>query len=425
MHGTLTINGTNGEQTKQDLFRLTIFDVIKQLKHAEQLKFTPAEKTGQGYFDIVLMVYRDCQYSPDEEVIALIPIFDKTIQNLFRDESKKEHLKNLGATDVDFALLLNNFDFLNEPIDNQGQSIPNIYENAKNCRFFDLWRKFYGENINPYMYTHISLKSGEKFPLFLPYLTHFETNPDIESPETCMVIIQDLGGKTWNYNIANREYKLTKPLFDACILYGDGGHNLSFEPDYIKNVFTEDRLQNLKDLNLKFLFFRIHAHDNSEEKKLQKLIEFLPDDIAQETVYFLQACHSGQYHKNWNKLHKNSYLITSAAEDESSGFTDYNVEVLNKYFNNRDLNVNGFVKFFNDNYKHSTPHISGNINGKEICNMSVKEYVTSLAIKDLIVTDTNDITEASVTIIIDNSNSPLNEESHEIQTSGDIVEITE
>ena len=315
------------------------------------------------------MVYRDYENDPSEEITALMPIFYKKMRELFGDETKKEHLKNLGATNLDFAFLSNNLYFVNDPtINHEDKSTLNIYEIANNLRFFDIWKKAYNIiDYNPHEYTHICFNSGEKIPLPEDQPLSIEKNI-IGYPKTLAMIFQGSGERSWNYKHANYEHRYTD-LFDLLVSYGDGAHHIIL--DCLENLFNQDKVKILKEIDLDFAYIRIHMHDN-KEGRLQKVIECLPDDLAKETLYFIQTCHSGQYHKHWNK---NGYLITSAGENQSSYFTDYKVEKLQNYFEGPP-NLNGFIKFFNDSYKSSTPHISGNINGNVIKNTPINEYVT-------------------------------------------------
>src|SRR6185312_16637926 len=143
MRGELSIKGA-----KTGIFELTIFDALKHLRNIKEVTFNPAEKTGADYFDVLRMVYEKTKLDEEnwkEEEKVIVPIFQKTLQELFQSEEEniREQLLKLGATDLDIALIVNNVRGIQEIISaNQEQ---NIYKLAKAFRFLDLAKGIHGE----------------------------------------------------------------------------------------------------------------------------------------------------------------------------------------------------------------------------------------------------------------------------------------
>jgi len=102
MHGTLSIKGL-----KTEIFYLTIYDILSHFDDIDQVTFVPAQKTNNSYFDIVKQAYLEASISAKERDKFLIKDFHARIKELFSDRTPKiiHKLKELGATDVDFAII--------------------------------------------------------------------------------------------------------------------------------------------------------------------------------------------------------------------------------------------------------------------------------------------------------------------------------
>ena len=361
MHGTLSIKGL-----KTEIFYLTIYDILSHFDDIDQVTFAPAKETNNSYFDIVKQAYLEASISPKERDKFLIKDFHARIKELFSDRTPKiiDKLKELGATNVDFALInhdrvtLARMAFENTETD--------IYQLAKIYRFADI-----AHHINPsfnLFETDITIAS---VPVSLGSLNYqaFEYYR-AGAQHNALINIQDAGDKTWNYNHTAFWNKHIKNFFHTSILFGNG--SIYILDTEILSIFSTKKLSQLTTQNLDFVLVIINMHDSEESGKLSSVFGKLPQ-LAKETLYIVQSCYSGKYHQT---LPSGCHLITSSGAKESSLTWDYNkISNLGKYMSESGPDLTSFLQFYASEYTNSTPHFSGVFAGKTIKQTPVKNII--------------------------------------------------
>ena len=190
MRGTLKV-----EDKEQDILSLTIRDIIEHFKNIDEVTFTTDIETNNSYFDIVIQVYLKAFISFSDLDQELVKEFHKLIQKLFSDKEKREKLIELGATDVDFALINHNQDTLKKIAYQNTET--DMYQLAKIYRFVDI-AQYIGEKFNPFK---IDITIGNNSNISLGSLRYqaFEYCSESIIPKNAFINIQDAGNKTWNY----------------------------------------------------------------------------------------------------------------------------------------------------------------------------------------------------------------------------------
>lgn len=359
MQGTLSTKGL-----KTEIFYLTIYDILGHFDVIDQVTFTPAEETNNSYFDVVKQAYLEASISDKERDKFLIKDFHERIKELFSDRTPKiiDKLKELGATDVDFALInhdkvvLEKIAFENTETD--------IYQLAKIYRFVDI-----AAHINPsFKPFEIHITIGHT-PITLGSLNYqaFEYDSGAMVQHNAFINIQDAGNKTWNYNHAAFWNKNIKNFFDTSILFGNASKYLLDEEVF--SFFHTKEISQLTTKNLNFVLVIINMHDSEESGKLSSVFGKFPQ-LAKETLYVVQSCYSGKYHQT---LPNGCHLITSSGAEESSLTWDFDkVSNLAKYMSNSGLDLATFLQFYASEYTKSTPYFSGVFGNKLIQKAAIK-----------------------------------------------------
>jgi hypothetical protein len=294
---------------------------------------------------------------------------------LFNDPANKIFLEKLGISKLDYALITNDAAIMSQESENLKDA--HIYDAAKMLRFLELGSIIHGENYAANSIL-ITIDEGIQIPLTLYLVDNSVSivkNPQLKSVQDIKklaIIIQDNGQGVWDNNDVKWEFEQTKSLFDVSVLYGNGVSDIS--ANSFREILDSSKLKSIKEQNIDFVLVRIHLHDNEETGQLTEIIECLPDNIAKETIYVIQTCYSGKYHKNWNK---DAILITSSSANEKSYKTDYKPDELSKYLEGDNASLEGFIKFYANYNGSSTPHMSGIYKGEKITNTPVSEFYKS------------------------------------------------
>lgn len=351
MRGTLKIKGK-----ETNIFDLTLFDIIKQLRNIDEVNFTPASETGRQYFDVVVQKYEGAQF--DEDALLLYSRFKEIITQLFNDESKKAKLEELGVTELDFALIRNDEEKIKEiSMANQEN---NLYALTQKYRMCGLHKSIYGEKSST---SQMILKIANTTTTIDSIKSNIFVSAN-EEPKNLLIKIANDGDDSWDYTYAkNLNYKLSSS-FDMVITYGDGLHSLcDTNLNRIAKVLQHPTITTLQNQKLEFALTYLYAHDAISSEGCSETVKKLAEiEIAQNNLVYFSSCYSGKYHKYWPVEKPGKFLITSSTKDETS-YQEANLDY-SQYF--RKTSQGGYdlaslLKFFLDLNPNSTPLISGKI----------------------------------------------------------------
>lgn len=132
-----------------------------------------------------------------------------------------KELKRLEATDLHIAFIKGDF-----------ESVQNLTSNNIEIKIYNLANKLrfmkFAMNQDNFKY-NLTLKINEKdIPLHSLFNNIFTEITSMDKNNLAF-IIQDDGGKTWNYNSCDYEYNNLRPLFDQLITYVTGSKYLFSE----------------------------------------------------------------------------------------------------------------------------------------------------------------------------------------------------
>ena len=291
MRGSLKFKGVS-----QNIFDLTILDIIHQLRELDQISFDVGT-SGIEYMDVISTSYSWAE--PDEYDALLMPSLRKILKSIVSDVKKIQEFKNLGATDLDIALIQGDIALIKSMAASNTETNP--YSIAKKFRFLDIAR----DAASP-EFDSINLHIGNQYiPLCnLGYCT-FETQKPGVTPKTLLVDFQYDGGKTWGPHGASKWHESLSQCFDKSVSFGDGTRFI-----LSSHTLSLLNLQTTASEGLEFALVIIHMHDSREEEgyrgTLYDVIGQFPN-IAKTTVYLVQSCYAGKYHAQWKS---DAHLIT-------------------------------------------------------------------------------------------------------------------
>jgi hypothetical protein len=246
-------------------------------------------------------------------------------------------------------------------------------------------------------------------------------NKSSEHVDSMLVHILDIGHDAWNSDIASEWSKSLDPLFDTQINYGNGFSYLF--TNRLSSLLNCNKMQLLSAQNPKFALVIIHMHDFAKDGgALGAMLKTLPVKLAETTIFFIQSCYSGQYHEKWSTSESNIHLVTSAgAQEPSNGYDFDEISKLKNYFGEQP-SLLGLLRFLAENYTRSTPHFSGELEGKIFKGVAVKEALKSTApVLTDIVTTAEIMGEASDNFKTSSTKPKIEQQTLEIWNMLDII----
>ena len=365
MRGVLTISGREIRT-----FGLDIYHLCNHLMPIENVRFMPAEKTGNNFFDVVLQVYLQASIGSLADK-RLIPLLFDEMKRIFGAPEHHAKLKELGATETDFALINCDKAKLTELAAHNTET--DIYKLAGIYRLARIANNFVNSDGTPLTeysdLLRVTIPVGS-FNIALNTLSYyaFAYSNTHEEPHNVLISIHDAGDKTWNYNDVGFRSKYIRGLFDTVISFGNGSAYLL--PQEVSNFFSTAQILELASKGLDFAVVMLELHDDKESGKFSSIVGALPK-LAKTTLYIIDSCYSGKYHAI---IQGECHLITSGSSEEASLTSDFDkIEYFSKYIPETGPNLTSFLHYFATEYTHSTPHFSGSIDGRVIKNQPIKD----------------------------------------------------
>ncbi len=305
-----------------------------------------------------------------EEVVlrADINSFHDSLKEVFNSEENKAKLLELGASELDLAFINNDLERAADIMASNPPTTP--YELAKQTRFLANSKDF-----------KCILDNKEILVQGLNHLV-FVYNADgidAESTKTLLIDMIDDGIEgdrlAWSYDDSASSHKNQASYFDKVFAYGSGNHDLS-----LKAMIGLLKHENISRATQDLAVVRLRLHGS--EKRMEALKEFIDaaKSLANDTLYILESCYSGQYHELWDV--SKGCLITSASftnPESSNGLDSKNGQHFAHCLKEGKPSIESFLKFYAQ-YKLSTPCFSGVFKGQEFYGTPIKEVCDSLDI---------------------------------------------